>query len=428
MSYSTKDKDILRELGKKISEIAAMPINEQRKELHERINNLKKGKTTVHIFEIPWHEMDVNDELKLRTRDPFCQGIERDLKRTLYKWRHMQGDMVVEPVILQPPRIHDTGFGIEEEVDIARIDVKSSVVSRHFHVQIKDEEDIEKINMPTVTFDAQRTEEEYRIRCDIFDGILPVEKSGIPMEQKIYPWKSTNLQSRPLYTGRRYMEGRETLQNAPDGETSFWFTPWDEIIRWTGIKEILVDMFRRPDYVHSIIDRMVNAWLHRLDQYERLGLLKAPPIKFWGIGAAQIFTGVSPAMHEEFALRHEARWYERFGYNFYGCCEPLHHKVDIIKKNIPRLRKISMSPWVDWDKAVENVRDELVFVWKPNPTVFSTPVWNPVAVRRDMEEKLEKAKNCIVEIHLKDLSTVNYQPQRLWEWAQIASEVTEKYS
>jgi len=29
---------------------------------------------------------------------------------------------------------------------------------------------------------------------------------------------------------------------------------------------------------------------------------------------------------------------------------------------------------------------------------------------------------------MKDISTVRYQPQRLWEWAQIAAEVTEKYA
>jgi len=392
-----KDRKVLRELGEQIAKIAVMPINEQRRGLYSRINNLEKAKPTIHIYEIPWHEMDVNDELKLRTEDPFCQGIETDLRRTLYSWRHMQGDMIVEPAIVQPLCIHDTGFGITEEVDIARTDVNSDVVSRRFHVQIKDEKDIDKIKMPKVTFDAERTKEEYQIRCDIFDGILPVIKRGMPLYERA-------------------------------GIRCFWFAPWDDIVRFTGIKEILIDMFRRPDYVHAIIERMVNAWLHRLDQYEWLGLLQAPTIKLWGVGAAQIFAAVSPAMHEEFALRHEARWYEKFGYNFYGCCEPLHNKVDIIKKNIPRLRKISMSPWVDFDKAVENVRDEVVFAWKPNPAVLAAPVWDPEAVRKDMEEKLAKAKSCIVEIHMKDISTVRYQPQRLWEWAQIASEVTEKYA
>ena len=29
---------------------------------------------------------------------------------------------------------------------------------------------------------------------------------------------------------------------------------------------------------------------------------------------------------------------------------------------------------------------------------------------------------------MKDISTVRYQPQRLWEWARMASEVTDTYS
>jgi len=397
MGHSKEDGDILRDLGKQIAEIAAMPINERRRESRMRINNLEKAKPIVYIYEIPWHEMDVNDELRLRTKDPFCQGIETDLRRTLYMWKHKLGDMVVDAVVEQPLCIHDTGFGITEEVEVAITDVKSDVVSRRFHVQIKDEEDIEKIKMPKVTFDAERTEEEYRRRCEIFNDVLPVVKRGMPSHERA-------------------------------GIRCFWFAPWDDIIRLTGIKEILIDMFRRPVYVHGIIDRMVDAWLYRLGQYERLGLLQSPPMELWGVGAAQIYAAASPEMHEEFALRHEARWYERFGHNFYGCCEPLHNKVDVVKKNIPRLRKISMSPWIDFDKAVENVRDEVVFAWKPNPAVLAAPVWDPKAIREDMEVKLRKAKECVVEIHMKDISTVRYQPQRLWEWAQIAAEVTEKYA
>ena len=45
-------------------------------------------------------------------------------------------------------------------------------------------------------------------------------------------------------------------------------------------------------------------------------------------------------MHEEFALRYESRWLERFGLSNYGCCEPLDRKVDIIKKAVPNLRRL----------------------------------------------------------------------------------------
>jgi hypothetical protein len=37
-----------------------------------------------------------------------------------------------------------------------------------------------------------------------------------------------------------------------------------------------------------------------------------------------------------------------------------------------------------------------------------------------------KAHGCVVETILKDISTVRYEPQRLWEWAQMARELTER--
>ena len=58
---------------------------------------------------------------------------------------------------------------------------------------------------------------------------------------------------------------------------------------------------------------------------------------------AQIFASVSPGMHWEFELEYAVEWYRRFGLNYYGCCEPLHDRLDYISR-IPNLRKISMSP------------------------------------------------------------------------------------
>lgn len=395
------DKEILRDLGRQIYEIATSPVNEEYMELQRNINDLKMVKPVIYIYEIPWHEMNVHGELNLRTKHPLCRRYEERLRRIIYKWNHKLGVPIedprfnypgLEPVIVQPLQdyVHDTGFGLETQEDIIKTDESNPVVSHRYHIQIKSDEDIEKIKMPRITFDYERAEKDYEILCDIFDGILPVEKRGV---------------------------------------SSFWFAPWDTLVTWTGVKEIIIDMFRRPEYVHRLIDRMVDAWLYRLDQYEKLNLLRDNPMKLWGVGAAQVFAAISPAMHEEFALKHERRWYERWGLNYYGCCEPLHHKVDILRRNIPRLRKISMSPFIDFDKAVENVRNEFVFAWKPNPAVLAASKWDPETVRKDMREKLRKARefNCILEIHMKDISTVKYQPQRLWEWAQIAFEETEKY-
>jgi hypothetical protein len=390
MPIPRNDKEILRGLGRRIAEIAQLPIQEERRKLAAQIENLQQVKPYIYIDQEPWNELNVNGELDLHCADDFCRGIEQGLRRTLYKWDHHPGDMTIGAWSVQPKCVCDSGFGIKEDAEINAVDPTSSVVSRHFHIQIRDEADLEKIKFPVVTHDAARTEREYQKRCEIFNDILYVTKSG----------------------------------------TGFWFAPWDDLVRWTGVQEILMDMAMRPEYVNKLIDRLVSAWLHRLDQYEAQGLLYAPAKEMWVAGAAQIFSEVSPDMHEEFALRHEARWYSRFGKAYYGCCEPLHNKVDVVQRNLPNLRKISMSPWVDFDKAVANVGRDIIFAWKPNPAVLAAETWNPQAVRKDMREKLGKARagGCVVEIHMKDISTVRYQPQRLWEWARIAAEVTAEFA
>jgi len=416
MSVSQQDRSILRLLADQVAGIATLPIHAETIEGWKSINALEPGKPMVWINEIPWHEMDIDHELTLQCRDDSCRRLERELRRTLYQWRHMRADMVVEPVVYSPLVVHDTGFGIDEDVDIVRTDEASSIVSRRFHRQIVQERDVDKIKMPQVTLDVGATEDHYARTVGVLGDILPVQKRGAP---------------------------------------GFWFAPWDLLIRLWGVQEALQDLIMRPEFVHLAMDRLVSAYLHRLDQYEALGLLslnntnvrvgsgglgyvdqlpqsdfdreRVRPIDLWGCATAQIFSDVSPRMHEEFALRYEKRWLERFGLNYYGCCEPLHLKVDMLR-TIPRLRKISMSPWIDVETAAENVGTDFVFSLKPSPAILATDTWNPQRARDELRQTLEKTRGCIVEIIMKDISTVRYEPQRLWEWAQIATEVTSEFA
>ena len=53
----------------------------------------------------------------------------------------------------------------------------------------------------------------------------------------------------------------------------------------------------------------------------------------WARAATQIFTEIiSPEMHYEFAIQYEKRLLERFGLSCYGCCEPLHKKMSVVRK------------------------------------------------------------------------------------------------
>ncbi len=419
MDISTRDREVLRELAERQAEIAALSVHQETIAGWKRLNSLGRGKPMIWINEIPWHEMDVDGELTLQTTHEFSRIQEQTLRRTLYQWEHMRGDMVVDPVFYCPLVVHDTGFGIGEDVEIVRTDDDNDVVSRGFHAQIDSLDDVEKIRMPVVTYDAEATESNYHCLVDLFGDILPIQKLG---------------------------------------QRGFWFAPWDELIRWWDVQKAMLDLVMRPELVHAAMDRLVDAYLCRLDQYEEQGLLAlnnnnvrvgsgglgfndelptaghdpahdragARTADLWGCATAQIFGSVSPAMHEEFALQYERRWLQRFGLNYYGCCEPLHQKLDILA-SIPGLRKISMSPWVDIDRAAAQMGDAYVFSRKPNPAIFAWDVWDPAEARRILRDELIRADGCVVEIIAKDISTVRYEPQRLWEWSAMAREVTEEF-
>jgi hypothetical protein len=189
-----------------------------------------------------------------------------------------------------------------------------------------------------------------------------------------------------------------------------------------------------------------------LDQFEELGLLSvsngnhrvgsgglgitdelpqpdydgrhARPIDQWGTSTGQIFSEVSPDMHDEFCLQYEMRWLERFGLNCYGCCEQLHHKMSILRK----IRRVSMSTWINVDKAVEQVGRDYVFSYKPNPSIFAWDTWDPQQARKALRSVLDRTRGCVVELIMKDVSTCRSDPRRLWEWCELAVQVAEEYA
>ncbi len=146
----------------------------------------------------------------------------------------------------------------------------------------------------------------------------------------------------------------------------------------------------------------------------------------WTMGMAQIFASVSPAMHQTFELDYASRWYDRFGLVYYGCCEPLDAKLHIVRA-IPNLRKIPMSPWVNVDRVPSASGATLSS--RESPVLLS---WRATLSTRTPFADLEQTRdacerhNTPVEFILKDISTVRYQPQRLWEWADIAMDVIRR--
>ena len=410
---SVKDQAILRKLAEETADIAALPVHKEKAELWRRLNDRDSVRPMVWVTEIPWHEMNFNDELTLRCEHEFAREQERSLRRQLYQWHHIPSDMIINDYITCPLAIRSTTLGIAEEVDVVRTDAENDVVSRHFHKQIYNFADLDKIKLPKLVHDEQQTEVVWHTLNDLYSNILPVKKVG----------RAHN-----------------------------WFTPWDYLIRCWGIEDALLDMLDRPELVHAAVERMVDAWMAELDQLIALNALALDcnntrigsggygyvsdlpgknydpnhvrPHNMWGCSNAQIFSEVSPEMHWEFALKHDLRWLSRWGLTYYGCCEPLDGKADLLKR-IPNLRKVSVTPWCKTERAVETIGPHWVLSRKPNPAILATEDWHPELARHEVRDFLTAARECDVELIMKDISTVRRQPQRLWEWARIAMEEAE---
>jgi hypothetical protein len=416
---SEPETKVLRRLGERLAEIAALPIQQVTASNWRALNGLRPVKPLVWVDEIPWHEMDVNGELRLETTSAWARYHEWELRKLIYQWEHMPADMVVEPVAYSPLVVSNTGFGFTEDTDVVVTDTASTIVSRHYKPQLRNDEDLERLRVPVVTHDSAASEQQYQQLRQIMGGALEVKKRGA-------------------------------------NGFCFVIFPWDMLAQWWGLQELLVDLHDRPEFVHKAIDKMVNACLSTIDQLEAQDLLtlnnayhrigsgglgytdELPPEGFdpdhvrakdlWIGVAAQLFSCVSPRMHWEFALQYELRILNRFGLTYYGCCDPLHRKMAMLER-VPNLRKVSMNFLVNVDEAVGSVGNRYVFSYKPHPAVFATGTWDLDHARQELATVLAKAKahGCFVEVIMKDISTVQYQPQRLWEWARMATEVAAQY-
>lgn len=406
---NNKDKAVIRELAARASEIAALPVQEEKRRLWRKLNALEPERPMVLIDQVCWNEMNIGDEMTLCCEDRECRGYEQRLRQMLYQWKHFPVDMVVEPFILVPKAVRNTGFGIGVKEEVAVSDPTSDVRGHKYENQFQTEEDLEKIRMPQISHDEKETERRCAVAHELFDGLLDVKMWGVS------PWPGL----------------------------------WDPISTWMGVENALYALVDKPDYMHRLVGRMTDGFMGMIDQLEEHGLLCEPqqlihcsgaytdelpapgydPNKprtkdLWMAGLAQMFSTVSPQMFKEFEVDYTAKFCARFGLVYYGCCEPLDGKMAEVRL-LPNVRKVSMSPWVNIERGASEIGRDFVFSRKPSPAFLAPDNFHPEQVRADLIATREACRRhgCPLEYILKDISTVHYEPQRLFEWADIAMQV-----
>jgi hypothetical protein len=410
----------LRDLAAQVREIAALPVQEKRRRQWRALNDLNMIKPMVYTRDYQWPMVTADGEMTPAIADEFLQKLELQLMGTLFKWNRLQADMVVDPVVFcqadvvnrSPVCYKVLSAGSQEAVLSPVRDNLDSTAVRYVR-RIETADDLERvIPMPDIYVDQARLEREYNLAEEIFDGILPVEKTGV---------------------------------------SRIDYTPWDDLCKLFGIEEGLMGLYLEPELMHQAIGRYTDVHLELVRQYEEAGILQhnngnylvgsgalgytsdlpgesgpgARSADCWGFCADQIFTSVSPELHDEFATRHEIRWMDRFGLSYYGCCERLDHKLGLLGQ-FRNLRKISISPFSELERAMEIIGGQYVVSWKPNSTLLAGPVWDREASRRELVNacRLAQKYNCNMEIVMKTMITLNSEPQRLWQWCAMAAEIT----
>ena len=412
MMISAHEKRILSEVAREVAEMSAAPIHAANAELWRAHNRLERQRPMVTLYD--WTKLETGYPFELTCEGELARETEQILRDRLYRWEYQRDDHVWEPIVYcQMAITGEAGYGMALDLTTPDHEFGASAYGQTLTEGVEPE----VMGEPNVTHDEAETSRRYDAMCDVFDGILTVEKKGL--------WGT-------------------------------WSEPMDNLIQWRGIQQSLMDLIERPAWVHRWLAAITDYDIKRIQQAQALGLLRLnnhdnflwtggllttdelPASDFdgehvrakdvWGFSSTQIFSEVSPAMHEEFALQYESRFLSQFGLAYYGCCEPLHDKVELIFKHIANVRKISMSPWADVAAGAEAIGKRAVFSYKPNPAILGLPTWDVDAAREQLRAVLERTRECVVEICMKDLHTVFGEPHRITEWIAMAKELAQEYA
>ncbi len=406
---------VLRELAHSYFEISKAPRNEERRKLHYASNDLHMIRPVVLIDELPWNEMEMENELTLVCTDPVLRNLEDYMRKTIYKYKYLPADMIIPTFLPINKIIHHSDMGVKINEETTATNENNHIVSHNYNDLFEEDDSINLLKDVVVTYDKEATMKNYNMVGEILGDIVPLKLKGVD---------------------------------------ALYVVTWDDISMYRGVTPLLIDLVDRPEFSHRLVDRLTEIKEGVFRQYEELGLyddaphsLHCTPIltqslpsrdlkpgenltrkDIWGRGTAQIFASVGKDTHEEYDIEYMKRTIGQCGLSYYGCCEPLDKKIDIVEK-LPNLRKISITPWADVNIAAEAIGKKYVLASKPNPSSVAVGMLDKDELKKEITTILDACKrnSCSVDLVLKDISTCGFRPQNIFEWEQTVMDLVKNY-
>ena len=410
LSCSPADRELLRRLAGQVAELAARPIEDEKRELWSRHNALEPTRPVILCEpEDGWRE--VIPPRALQGTSALVRQWEMHLRKQIFWGVELRDDYVIEPAFTISHVFPELHWGLKERQVGGEMGGRAAIT---WDAPIKCyEEDLPKLSFPVITIDWASTNGLVSLAEEVFGDLLEIRL-------RTQWWWSMGLTNRAV------------------------------LLR--GLQQLMYDFIDRPQQVHRLMAFLRDGMLNLLDYVERKDLLflnndgtyvgsggvgfsrelpqpdfdqKVRACDTWGHGESQESVGVSPDMFAEFIFPYELPFLERFGLNCYGCCEPVDKRWQILK-TIPRLRRVSVSAWADWAKMAEMLGNQYIFSAKPSPAPLAAPNFDEEAIRADLRRVFHVARDCRVEVIMKDNHTLQHDPRRLVRWVQMGRQEAER--
>ena len=148
----------------------------------------------------------------------------------------------------------------------------------------------------------------------------------------------------------------------------------------------------------------------------------------WAWAEAEETVGLSPRMFTEGILPYFRELGEMAGKIYYGCCEPMQDTLPAILQALPRIGKVSVSPWSDEAKVAELLRGTgIVYSRKPRASLVGVAeTLDEDAFRSHIAATLEAARGCPCEFIFRDIYTVHGNLGKIRRAVELTREVIDK--
>jgi uroporphyrinogen-III decarboxylase len=201
---------------------------------------------------------------------------------------------------------------------------------------------------------------------------------------------------------------------------SFDKGPWGIASDLVGIKDIVVATFRKPDFVHRVMDFVVESKTRLLRERARFLDIREKRLSLAEDEVNCDF--ISPRIYREFILPYEQKLANSFdeGVFYYHSCGNLTPILEEISE-LKGLRLLHVSPWTDLGKAVESIKGKRTILEKRMHCERDVLYCTPKEMKGKLSEIVNAGQDTTMEIKATSLDRV--PPETIKAWLRASREV-----